>query len=114
MMKITNNIIWVQTYIYKKRVDIDAILFCRAVNHKAEIHFYPEGKLEGVYHSLAEIESMLPSARFFRCNRQYIVNLEKVDSYSEKILEVVLINGEKIPLAKERKEELLRLLGINC
>lgn len=111
-MERANHIIWVQTYIYKKRVDIDLILFCKAVNHKTEIYLYPEGKVEGVHHSLAEMENMLPSDRFFRCSRQCIINLEKVDSYSEKILEVVLVNGEKIPLAKERKEELLRLLGL--
>lgn len=109
-MERKSNIIWVQTYIYKKKVEIDSILFCTTVNHKSEIYFYPEGKLEGVSNSLKEIESMLPYGRFFRCNKQYIINVKQIDLYSEKLLEVVLLNGEKIPIAREKKDELLRLL----
>jgi two-component system, LytTR family, response regulator len=109
-MEKSSNIIWVRIYIYKKKVKIDSILFCKLVNHKIEIYLSPGGKLEGVNHSLQEMETMLPPKMFFRCNRQCIINLDQVDSYSETIPEVILLNGEKIPIAKDRKDELLRRL----
>jgi DNA-binding LytR/AlgR family response regulator len=104
------NQIWVQTYVYKKRITIDTILFCRTIDHKTMIYLTPDGKHEKVSHSLTELENMLPADRFFRCNRQCIVNLNQVESYSEKIPEVVLYSGEKIAVAREREEELFRLL----
>lgn len=112
-MEKTRNHIWVQTYVYKKRIAIDAILFCRTSDHKTVIYLTPTGKHEKVSHSLSEMENMLPTDRFFRCNRQCIINLNQVESYSEKIPEVVLYSGEKIAVSRERKEELMRLLEAN-
>lgn len=111
-MNETDNCIWVQTQVYKRRVFTDTILYCKFVNRRVDIYFYPEGKLEGTFHTLLDFETELPKCKFCRCNRQYIVNVDYIEQYSEKILEVVLVNGFHVQIAKERKEELFKLLGV--
>jgi DNA-binding LytR/AlgR family response regulator len=105
--------IWVKTSVYLKRVLIDSILLCKAEDHKVDIYFHPEGKLEGTRHSLEEFENLLPKCKFCRCNRQYIINVDQVDKYSEKIPEVVLINGLHVQVSKDRKDNLSKLLGFS-
>jgi DNA-binding LytR/AlgR family response regulator len=110
-MEEVNHKIWVKTSIYKKKVLTHSILYCKAENRKVDIYFHPDGKLQGTCHTLADMESLLPSCKFCRCNRQYLINIDYVEEYSEKIPEVVLTNGEHVLVAKERKDELIRLLN---
>lgn len=112
-MEKTPSFIWVQTPVYKKKVLISSILYCKAVNRKVDIYFHPEGKLEGTYHTLTEMESMLSAANFCRCNRQYILNLDHVEQYSDKIPEVILSNGERVSISRERKETIDRMLMVS-
>jgi len=105
--------IWVQTSIYKKKVTIDSILLCKVEKRKVDIYFHPDGKLEGTYHSLTDMETMLPERKFCRCNRQCIINIDHVDKYSEKIPEIVMTNGMCIHVGKDYKENLSKLLMCN-
>ena len=112
-MENVHSFIWVQTHVYKKKIQLNSILYCKAANRKVDIYFHPEGKLEGAYHTLSEMETMLSSGKFCRCNRQYILNLDFVEQYSDKIPAVILINGECISIARDRKEIVDRMLMMN-
>lgn len=57
--------------------------------------------------SLKKLEQDLPSSRFVRAHKSYIVALDKIESLEGNML---LINGQKIPIGSNYKEEVLRLL----
>jgi DNA-binding LytR/AlgR family response regulator len=52
-------------------------------------------------------ESELPKEHFLRIHKSYIVNLDKVERFNSKHIE---IDGEKIPLSRNKKEEIVTIL----
>lgn len=111
-MEKEHSIIWIKTCIYKKKVERDSILYFKAEDRKVNVYLNA-GELKEIRHTLANLEEMLPKDKFFRCNRQVIVNVDYVDQFSEKIPEIILTNGEKISVAKDRKDDLSKLLDCN-
>ncbi len=57
--------------------------------------------------TLKEMQNHLPSARFLRIHRSFLVNITKLDVLADNHVE---INRKVIPLSKTYKEELLRHL----
>lgn len=55
-------------------------------------------------HSLDWWEQKLDNRLFFRCHKSYIVNMSKIVEFGAK--DVLLITGERIPVAKRRMKEL--------
>lgn len=58
--------------------------------------------------TMKSFEKQLPSERFLRIHKSYIVNLEKVEKFNSKIVEV---NGKQIPLSRNKKQELSEALN---
>ena len=52
-------------------------------------------------------ESELPKEQFLRIHKSYIINLDKVERFNSKYVE---IDGEKIPLSRNKKEEIITIL----
>lgn len=66
---------------------------------------------EGVlpyYGQLGDLEKQLSGKGFFRCHKSILVNLAYVDTYSYQ--EVVLENGERLPIARRRYETFCQAL----
>lgn len=66
---------------------------------------------EGVlpyYGQLGDLEKQLSGKGFFRCHKSIVVNLAYVDTYSHQ--EVVLENGERLPIARRRYESFCQTL----
>ena len=59
-------------------------------------------KQESFYMKMDEIEEQIPAA-FIRCHQSYIINPDKVKSYSRGTIE--LLNGESIPISRSRAED---------
>ncbi len=53
---------------------------------------------------LAELESKLGKAGFFRCHKSYLVNMNRISYIGQK--DVVLVGGENIPVSKYKKKDL--------
>jgi len=52
--------------------------------------------------------AQLPPERFMRIHKSYIINIDKVDKYNSRNIE---IDGERIPLSRHKKTELIEALS---
>jgi two-component system LytT family response regulator len=61
---------------------------------------------------LNQLEEILPKDSFYRLNRSYVVNVNKIQLISKKEGGLVaLSNGMEMPIQKESREQLIELLG---
>ena len=61
-----------------------------------------------VLSTMKAFEKILPADRFVRVHKSYIVNIEKISKYNSKFAE---IGSEKIPLSRNKKEDLVKALS---
>ena len=94
-------------------VDIEAIEYVESHDGKVVIMIEQE---RYIYDStLANAESLLKDAGFYRCHRSYLVNLHKVKeiiNWSKNSYSVVIRNSteDKIPLSRTKYSEIQELL----
>ena len=61
---------------------------------------------------LRELEELLTKYRFYRVNIPYLINLLAVKRYVHGDGgEVIMQNGENLPVAKRKKDEFLKMIG---
>lgn len=94
--------ILVQTAHWCKTVKMHEIYYCEVINRKIYLHTR-EGIME-YYGKLKEIEQQL-DARFFKCHRSYLVNLDYLKLYEEG--QITLEHGEQIPVSRLRHQALM-------
>jgi len=58
---------------------------------------------------LRNIESQLPSDKFIRVHRSFVVNLQKIDAISE-YYEYLTIQSHQVPISRRTKEEVVKRL----
>lgn len=58
--------------------------------------------------TMKSFEKQLPEDKFLRIHKSYIVNLEKVEKFNSKNVEV---SGKQIPLSRNKKMELIEALN---
>jgi len=61
-----------------------------------------------VLSTMKAFEEQLPSERFMRIHKSYIINLDKVEKYNSRNIE---IEGDKIPLSRHKKTKLMEALS---
>ena len=64
--------------------------------------------------ALSAVEARLPKNRFFRANRQYIVNLNEITSIDESIsdgYDLTMSDGQRIEVSRRNAVELKKLLS---
>ncbi len=82
-----------------KVIPIENIYYLESRNHKIVLHLQ-ERELE-YYAKIGDLEKEL-RGQFFRIHRGYLVNFSYVEGYDRA--EVMLINGERLPLSKRYDE----------
>lgn len=60
-----------------------------------------------VLSTMKAFENELPNENFLRIHKSYIINLDKIERFNSKHVE---IDGEKIPLSRNKKEEIITVL----
>jgi len=60
-----------------------------------------------VLSTMKNFESELPSRKFIRVHKSYIINIEKVDKFNGRFAE---IGATKIPLSRNKKEEIVKAI----
>ena len=62
-----------------------------------------------VLSTMKAFEKDLPNNRFLRVHKSYIINIDKVESFNSKFIE---IGSTKIPLSRNKKEDLVKALSM--
>jgi len=74
-------------------------------------YVYDASEEHFVNDSLKALESKLTSEKFFRCHRSYIVNLDKIKRLVKSAnCHVILDNKIQVPVARNKKSEIIELL----
>ena len=58
--------------------------------------------------SMKKLEEVLPTDRFFRVHKSFIVNVELIQQFTAKEIEVA---GNKIPLSRFKKQRFFRFMA---
>ncbi len=83
-------------------VHTNQILYLEADGKYCTLRLLPDGAALACRETLAEVESLLPPAFFFRCHRSYVVNLKYVRAYDHQ--DVVLRNQGRVPISRNKYE----------
>jgi len=95
------------------RIGIMDIFYIKAVDNK--VFLYCEQSVHESKQKLYELEKELMHGDFLRISKYIVVNLSKVKSLepvSQRKLEVVLINGEKVVASRQYAGELKGKVGV--
>ena len=99
----TNRYILLKSSRTQQRVYLKDICYIESANKKVIIHT-AAGTLES-YGKMEELEQMTGSS-FYRCHRCYLVNMEKIASYSAAAIR--LVSGDTLILAQKKYAEFVR------
>lgn len=94
-------------------VKLEEIRLFESVGNYARIYF--EGEKPMIQRSLNYLEGVLDPNRFFRVNRQQIINLafiDKIDSWFNGKLKVKLRTGEEIEVSRRRSSQLKEMFSL--
>ncbi len=101
-----------------KMIDLNRVAYFYS-RDKISFAVLPEGKRYPLDQSLDHIEQMIDPERFFRINRQFIVNIDCIDemiAYSKSRVKLKLLpaTDEEAIVSKERSPEFKKwLIGVN-
>nr|MCU0404359.1 LytTR family DNA-binding domain-containing protein [Chitinophagaceae bacterium] len=91
-------------------INPDDILYVKSDGPYSHFIFTDKRKMV-ISKTLKEAEEVLPVNDFFRIHNSYLINLKYIRQYIRgEGGEVILTNGESIPVARSRKQEFLSLL----
>ena len=90
-----------------KRIAIDDILYLEATGDYVKVH--TSQKFHVVHATLKSIEEKLPSSKFIRVHRSYIVAINKIDYIQEG---TISIGKTTIPVADTHKSNLNKRLNL--
>lgn len=86
-----------------ERVPLREILFLKADSNYCSVYTKTDRFVYSV--GLNKIEEQLPTKRFMRVHRSYVINLNSVEGFEGNLL---FIKNEKIPVSKAHKDEVFR------
>jgi DNA-binding LytR/AlgR family response regulator len=84
------------------KVNYDDILYMEAMGDYVKI--FSAGKTVIVHHTLQKLQELLPSDRFFRVHKSYLISLQRID-YIEG--NMVVINSSQLPIGQTYRGEFL-------
>jgi two-component system LytT family response regulator len=89
--------------------EVNDIIYAKANSNYTEFYFTDIEKIL-VSKTLLEYEKMLENYGFFRIHQSYLVNLKYMSKFDNDSLQMVLENGEVLPVSNRRKSNLLDIL----
>lgn len=105
-----HNFVFIKSEYKIVKINFDDILFCKGM--KDYIQIYVHGKPNPIVtlKSLNSFETKLPSNKFIRVHRSYIVSLLHIDSISKN---EISIGKEIVPIGNIFKPDFFNLIEMN-
>lgn len=92
-------------------IEYDEIIRCESESNYTSI-ITRKKKLVAT-RTLKQIEASLPSPQFFRVHHSHLVNTVHITSYHKGTGgTLVLSNGEHVPVSRQNKVELMKIMGV--
>lgn len=105
-----NKIIIIQNNTGFKLIHLEAIVRIEALRAYCSLKL-KDGTCMMVSKSLKEVLEMANNSLLFRCHKSHVVNVLCIDQYRNKDgSDLLLINGDVIPMSKNKKDELIHLI----
>lgn len=93
-----------EKYLFVNECDI---LYCVADANKSTLYL-SDNTVTSVSKKISEVETMLKDYGFLRIHKSYLINLLHIKQFfNQEENNVLMSNGQKIPIARSRKTELL-------
>lgn len=99
------NFIFVKSNLKNRKVFLNKLKYIEALGDY--VKFVTEKDTFVVLSTMKSFENQLPNDKFLRIHKSYIVNLEKVERYNSKNIE---IDKQKLPLSRHKKSDLIEAL----
>lgn len=90
-----------------RRLAINDILFAEALGDYVKLH--TGEKFYAIHTTLKAVEERLPSAKFQRVHRSYIIAVNKIDTIQEGVL---IIHGKPVPVADAYRSALNKRMNV--
>lgn len=90
-----------------RKLGLDDILFAEAMGDYVKLH--TRGKFYAIHTTLKAVEERLPSGKFLRVHRSYIVAVNKIETIQDGAL---IINGKPLPVADAYRSALNKRMNI--
>ncbi len=104
--------LWLQDSSGAVKINYDDIVYCEHASGVTKI-VYICGKFKRVQVPLKRIEEKLCKQKFYRCHRNYLVNLDKVGNYDEKDEFLIMKCRINVPVSRRRRNNLKIRLGLS-
>jgi two-component system, LytTR family, response regulator len=91
------------------RIDHDDIIYCHH-NNKVTHIVYSSGRLTRSQVPLKKIEEKLCKKKFYRCHRNYLVNLDRPGNCLQGNDTLFLPRRGSIPVSRRRRHELIVMM----
>ncbi|WBL21309.1 LytR/AlgR family response regulator transcription factor [Zunongwangia sp. HRR-M8] len=88
------------------KIDFEELLYIESYADYLKIHLLTDTKI--TRETITVIEEKLPSSKFLRTHRSFIVSIPKIESYTN---EQVVIRQKSIPISRSFKEQVLEKLA---
>lgn len=88
-----------------QKLDMDKIDYVESQGHSLVFHAGDEAYLSSG--TMREIEEKLEGHGFYRCNKGYLVNLDRVDSVRDGC---AMVNGTALPISRSRRSDFMEAL----
>ncbi|MEW7291718.1 LytR/AlgR family response regulator transcription factor [Aquimarina sp. 2304DJ70-9] len=99
--------IFVKSNLKKRKIFLNQLKYVEALGDYVKL-IMEEGDPIVVLATMKSFEAQLPADRFLRIHKSYIVNLDKVERYNSRNIEIA---DEKIPLSRHKKHSLIEALN---
>jgi two-component system LytT family response regulator len=97
--------IFVKSNLKKRKVFLNELKYIEALGDYVKL--VTENDSLVVLSTMKAFEALLPEDRFLRIHKSYIVNLDKVERYNSKVIE---LENQQLPLSRNRKAQLVEAL----
>lgn len=106
---IQDNFIFVKSEYENIKINIDTIKYIQGLKDYIKIYTSETDKAILTLSSFKDILDKLPSARFIRVHRSYVVNIDFIKALQKT---KIIIDGIQIPIGDTYKDEVLKRFGV--